>query len=174
MPIKVLCNSHDWLQFQIMWRRVHVLSPMQSLVMASVCAAFISTALTILLVSREQTAFRIIIWPEALDPYITFSVVLIGVISPLLGYYHLGRLGFLLTVASGFAITWLMAVCAVLCFAYVGYNLGHVWLSFGTYSGCIALTYSLLVWLHLWVSNSPTLHAAQQKLRLLSEGRSGC
>src|SRR2546423_13272087 len=111
----------EMLQFQTMWRRVHVLGPVQSLIVASLSAAFISTALTILLVSREQTGLRIIFWPDTLHPYITFSIVLIGVISPLLGYYHLGRLGFLLTVASGFAITWLMAVCAFLCFAYVGY-----------------------------------------------------
>jgi hypothetical protein len=150
-----------------MWRRVHILGPVQSLIVASLSAAFISTALTILLVPPRQTAFRIIFWPDTLDPYITFSTVLIGVISPLLGYYHLGRLGFLLTVASGFAITWLMTVCAILCFAYVGHYFGNVWLSFAAYITCVALTSVLIVWLHVRAAKSPSLHEAQRKLRLL-------
>lgn len=55
------------------------------------------------------------------------------VLPALLGYYHLGRLGFVLNVAVGFALAWMMAVCGILCFAYPGHHFGSVWLSTGAY-----------------------------------------
>jgi len=60
-----------------------------------------------------------------------------------------------------------MAVCAILCFAYVGHYFGNVWLSFAAYIACVALAYVLIVWLHVRAAKPPSLHEAQRKLRLL-------
>jgi hypothetical protein len=104
-----------------MWRRLHLFSPVQSLVVASVSAATIALPLAAQLVSRNERALlRSLFWPDALDPYMTFSFVFIGVVPALLGYYHLGRLGFLLNVAAGFALAWIMAVCGDALFRVCG------------------------------------------------------
>jgi hypothetical protein len=150
-----------------MWRKVHILSPVQSLIVASISAAVISAPLTMKLVVPQQTGFHIPLWPDAFDPYVNFSAVLMGVISPLLGYYHLGRLGFLVSLASGFAVTWSMAVCAILCFYYLGRYWESAWLSFGTYVACVALVYLVVAWLHLRAARSSTFREAQRKLGLV-------
>jgi hypothetical protein len=117
-------------------------------------------------VSHDQTTL-LRFWPDTLDLYITFSVFFIGVVPALLGYYHLGRLGFLLNVAGGFALAWTMAACWILCFGYVGYLFGSAWLSVGAYAGCFALVYLVIVRLHLRAAKSPSMRDAQRKLRLL-------
>ena len=151
-----------------MWRRVHVLSPVQSLVLASASAASIALPLALHLVSRdESTLVRIPFWPDTLNLYITFSLVFLGVVPVLLGYYHLGRLGFLLNVVTGFALAWLMAVCAILSFVWVGHYFGSVWLSAIVYAVCAALVYMLIARLHLLAAKSPSVRDAQRKLRLL-------
>jgi hypothetical protein len=157
----------DWLQFQTMWRKVHVLSAVQSLIVASISAGFVSIAFTIELIFREQNGFHIVVWPDALSPCINFSIVLIAVISPLLGYYHLGRLGFLLNMAAGLATAWLMAACAIICFILGDHYFGNVWFSFAVYLTCVALAYMIIVWFHLRAAKSSSLRETQQKLRLL-------
>jgi len=132
----------------------------QILFVASISAALISGALTIEF--GNQTAVPILFWPDSMNFCITFSIVSVGMISPLLGYYHLGRLGFLLTVVAGLATSWLMAVCAVVSFVY----LETVLLSFATYAACLALAYMILVWLHLRAARSSSIREAQRKLRL--------
>jgi hypothetical protein len=140
----------------------------QSLVLASVSAALISLPLAAESVSRDQTALvRVLFWPDTLNPYLTFSLVFIGVVPALLGYYHLGRLGFLLNVAAGFALAWIMAVCGILCFAYVGHLFGSVWLSTVAYASCVVLVYLLIARLHLRAATSPSVRDAQRSLRLL-------
>jgi membrane protein implicated in regulation of membrane protease activity len=96
-----------------------------------------------------------------------FSIVLIGVLPLLLGYYHLGRLGFLLSVAAGFAIVWSMAVCGILSFVWVGHYFGGVWLSTVLYAACVVMVYLLIARLHLRAARSTSLHDAQRKLRLI-------
>ena len=151
-----------------MWRRLRVLSPVQSLVVASVSAAIIALPITVQLVSRDEAArFRIPFWPDTLNPYITFSIVLIGVLPALLGYYHLGRLGFLLSVAAGFAIVWSMAVCGILSFVWIGHYFGGVWLSTVLYAACVVVVYLLIARLHFRSATSASLHDAQRKLRLV-------
>jgi hypothetical protein len=154
-----------------MWRRLHVLSPVQILVVASVSAAAIALPLALELVSHNETALlRSLFWPEMLDPYMTFSFVFIGAVPALLGYYHLGRLGFLLNVLGGFALAWIMAVCGMLSFAFVGHLSGSALLSAVTYAACVALVYILIAWLHLRVASSPAVRDAQRKRRLLPTG----
>jgi hypothetical protein len=98
------------------WRRLHVLNPVQGLVLASVSAAIIALPLALQSVPRNDTALlRNFFWPDILNPYITFSFVFLGIVPALLGYYNLGRLGFLLSVSLGFAFAWIMAVCGLLC-----------------------------------------------------------
>jgi hypothetical protein len=112
-----------------MWRKLHILTPTHSFVVASVSAASIALSFALQSVSHDETAlFRNLLWPDTLNPCITFSNVFIGVVPALLGYYHIGRLGFVLSVAAGFALAWIMAVCAALCFLYVGHYFGSVWL----------------------------------------------
>ena len=141
-----------------MWHRLHSLSPVQSLVLASVSAASIALPLAVQSVSGDQTALlRNLFWPDTLDPYVTFSLVFIGVVPALLGYYHMGRVGFVLNFAAGFALAWMMAVCGILCFAYLGHHFGSVWLSTVAYAACVVLVYLLIARLHLRAATSPSL-----------------
>jgi hypothetical protein len=150
------------------WRKLHMLSPVQSLVLASISAALIALPLAVQQVSRNQTALlQNLFWPDTLNPYVTFSLFFIGVVPPLLGYYHLGRLGFLLNVAAGIALTWIMAVCGILCFVYVGHHFESVWLSALTFAACVVLVYLLIARLHLKAATSPSVRDAQRRLHLL-------
>jgi hypothetical protein len=153
------------------WRRLHILSPVQSLVLASVSAASIALPPAVQSVSRDQTALlRNLFWPDTLNPYVTFSLVFIGVVPALLGYYHLGRLGFVLNVAAGFALAWMMAVCGILCFAYLGHHFGSVLLCTVAYAACIVIVYLLIARLHLRAATSPSVRDAQRRLHLLPTG----
>jgi hypothetical protein len=141
---------------------------MQSLVLASISAAFITLPLAVQSVSRDQTALlHGLFWPDTLNPYLTFSIIFIGVVPALLGYYHLGRLGFLLNAAVGFALAWAMAVCGIMSFAYVGHLFGSVWLSTLAYATCVVLVYLIIARLHLRAASSPSVREAQRKLHLL-------
>jgi len=123
------------------------------------------------LVSRDEAArFRIPLWPDMLNPYITFTIVLLGVLPVLLGCYHLGRLGFFLSVAAGFVLTWSMAVCGIVSFVWVGHYFGRLWLSAVFYAACVVVFYVLIARLHLRATTSPSLHDAQRKLRLIPSG----
>ena len=158
-----------------MWRRLHVLSPVQSLVLASISTALITLPLAVQSVSRDQTALlRDLFWPDSFNPYITFSIVFIGVVPALLGYYHLGRLGLLLNVVAGFALAWVMAVCAMMSFANVGHLLGRVWPSTLAYAACVVLVYLIIARLHLRAASSPSVRDVQRKLRLLPMERFSC
>jgi dipeptide/tripeptide permease len=150
-----------------MWRRLHVLGPVQSLVLASVSAASIALPLAAQSVSRDQTALvPNLFWPDTINPYVTFSLIFIGVMPALIGYYHLGRLGFALNVAAGFALAWIMAVCGILCFV-VGHHFGSVWVSTVAYAACMVLAYLLIARLHLGAAESSSVRDAQRTLHLL-------
>jgi hypothetical protein len=149
-----------------MWRKLHVLSPVQSLVLASASAAIIAVTL-----ARHETALlHDLFWPDSLNPYMMFSLVFLGLVPVLLGYYHLGRLGFLLSVAVGFALAWVMAVCGIICFVGVGHYFGSIRLSTAAYATCVLLVYMLIARLHLKATKSQSVHDAQRKLRLVPAG----
>ena len=155
-----------------MWRILHALSPVQSLALASFSAASLALPLAVQSISRDQTAhLRNLFWPDTLDvdAYVSFSLFFIGVLPALLGYYHLGRLGFLLNVAAGFALAWIMAVCWILCCVYLGHHFG-LWSSAVAYAACVILVYLLIAWLHLRAATSPSVRDAQRKLHLLPAG----
>lgn len=153
------------------WRRLNILSPVQAFVLASVSAALIALAMAMASVSRDQTSIvRISFRPDALNAYITFSPIFIGVVLALLGYYHQGRLGFVLNVAAGFVLAWIIAVCGILCFISIGPHFGGVWLSTVAYALCVVLVYLLIARLHLRAARSPWMRDAQRRLHLLPSG----
>jgi hypothetical protein len=97
---------------------------------------------------------------QTLDPHgscLDLEKNRVRVLPALLGYYHLGRLGFVLNVAAGFALAWMMAVCGILCFAYLGHHLGSVWLSTVAYAACVVFVYLLIARLHLRAATSPSV-----------------
>ena len=154
-----------------MWRKLHVLSAVQIFLLNSVSAAIIALPLALQDASRHQaTLLHDLFWPDALDPYILFSLVFMGLVPVLLGYYHLGRLGFLLSVALGFALAWVMAVFGAMCFVGVGHYFGSVKLSTIAYVISVLLVYMLIARLHLKAAVSKWVRDAQRKLRLVSVG----
>jgi len=134
----------------------------QSFALGSVCAAVIALPLAIRLVSLDDTSLlRDLFWPHQLDPYIVFPAFFIGVLPVLLGYFHLGRLGVILNLGLGFALVWLIAACAALCFVCL-----LVWLGM-SYAVCVLLVYLLMLWLHMKAVTSPSVRDAQRKMRLV-------
>jgi len=132
-----------------------------------VSAAIIAVPLALQAASRHETALlHDLFWPDKLDPYMMFSLVFLGIVPVLLGYYHLGRLGFLLNVAVGFALAWVMAVCGIICFVRIGHYFGSVGVSTAVYATCVLLVYMLIARLHLKAARSESVHDAQRKLRL--------
>ena len=153
-----------------MWRRIQVLGPLQSFALGSACAAVIALPLAVRSISHDDTALlRDLFWPHQLDPYIVFSLFFIGVLPVLLGYFHLGRLGVILSLGLGFALAWLMAVCAMLCFVRL-----PVWLGMLSYAVCVLLVYLLMFGLHMKAVTSPSVRDAQRKMRLVRANRPDC
>lgn len=154
-----------------MWRKLHILSPLQTLLLASVSAAIVAMPLAVQAASRQEVALlHNFFWPDALDPYILFSLVFMGLVPVLLGYYHLGRLGFLLSVALGLALAWVMAVLGIICFAGMAHYLRSVRLSTIAYATSVTLVYMLVARLHLKAARSQSVRDAQRKLRLVPAG----
>jgi membrane protein implicated in regulation of membrane protease activity len=56
----------------------------------------------------------------------------------------MGRLGFLLNLAAGFALVWIMAVVGIGCFVGVGHYFGSVWVSAVAYAACVVIVYMLI------------------------------
>jgi len=145
------------------WRRIRVLGPLQSFALGSVCAAVIALPLASRLIFLDNTSLlRDLFWPHQLDPYVVFPAFFIGVLPVLLGYFHLGRLGVILSLGLGLALVWLMAVCAALCFVRL-----PVWLGMLSYTVCVLLVYLLMFWLHMKAVTSPSVRDAQRKMRLV-------
>ena len=154
-----------------MWRRLHVLSPLQTLLVASVSAAIIAVPLALQAASRhEAILLHDLFWPDSLDPYILFSLIFMGLVPVLLGYYHLGRLGFLLSVALGFALAWVMAVFGIICFVGIGHYLRSVKFSSVAFVASVLLAYMLIARLHLKAAGSRSIRDAQRKLHLIPAG----
>jgi hypothetical protein len=108
-----------------------------------VSAAIIAVPLALQATTRQEaTLLHDLFWPDSLDPYILFSLVFMGLVPVLLGYYHLGRLGFILSVALGFALAWVMAVLGIICFVGVGHYLRSVKLSIVAYVASVLLAYA--------------------------------
>ncbi len=154
-----------------MWQKFHILSRAQVLFLASVCAALIAVAIALASIPADGISWNRFLGPSRqFDPFINFGLAFVSVLPVFLGYYHLGRLGFLLSVAAGFALAWIMAVCEILCFVFVGHLFGSARLSAFAYAGCDIFVYLLIAWLHLKAAMSPSVRDAQRKLHLLPTG----
>jgi len=136
--------------------------------LASVSAALIASPLVLQSAPHSGTPFmRDLFWPDILTPYLVFSAAFIGVVPVLLGYYHLGRLGFLVSLAVGLALGWSMPLCALLCFALTERCSGSRWLGAIPYLLCFLLLYLLIAKLHFRAVTSTSLREAQTKLHLM-------
>ena len=151
-----------------MWQKFHILDRAQVFVLASVCAVVIALAIALASIPADGISWnRFLGPPRPFDPFINFGLAFVSVLPVFLGYYPLGRLGFLLSVAVGFALAWIMAVCEIWCFVFVGPLFGSVRLSAAAYAGCGVLVYLLIAWLHLKAAVSPSVRDAQRRLHLL-------
>jgi hypothetical protein len=144
---------------------------MQSFVLASLSAAIIALPVTLESISHNRTALlHDLLWPDTLDPYVVFSLMFIGIVPPLLGYYHLGRLGFLSNVAAGFVLAWLLAVLGIVCFKGADHYFGSLVSGAVCYFMCFLLVHLVIGRIHLRVASSSSIRNAQLKLRLLRSG----
>ena len=136
--------------------------------MGSLASAILALPFAVRSVSYNDTAWlRNLFWPHQLHPYITFSLVFFCVLSALLGYFHLGRLGLLLNAAAGLIVMWLMAVFGTLCFVWVGHYSGSFIASAFAYAVGAVLLYVCMGWLHFRAATAPFIREAQRRLRLL-------
>ena len=146
------------------WRKFHTLSRVQVFVVSCVCAAVIAVPFAIASISHDETAlFRDLFWPHQFKPLINYGAIFMSVLPLFLGYYQLGRIGALLSLAVSAVAFCVTALCAFCFFA------GHAPL-FGTIayvSACVLL--SMLVFAaHMKASNSRAIQDAQRLLRLIS------
>jgi hypothetical protein len=140
----------------------------QSFAVGSLASAILALPFAVGSISHDDTTWlRDLFWPHELHPYITFSLVFLGVLPALLGYFHLGRLGLLLNTLVGLIAMGLMAVFGILCFVRVGQYFDSMMASAFAYLIGLVLLYLFMGWLHFRVASSPFVHEAQRKLRLL-------
>lgn len=133
----------------------------------SLAAAIVAVPIAIQSNSHDDTALlRDFPWPHEFEPYVVFSVVFLGLLIFLLGYFHLGRLGALLGLGSGLLIAWLVSVFAVLSFLALS-SFRAVWLSTGIYGICVLAVWLLLFWVHMKATASRSVRQAQRKMRLV-------
>jgi len=99
--------------FRHVWRKFHILSRVQVFVVSCVCAAVIAVPFAIASISHDETAlFRDLFWPHQFNPLINYGAIFMSVLPLLLGYYQLGRLGALLSLAVSVVAFCVMALCA--------------------------------------------------------------
>ncbi len=171
LPPTTVTGLDRFATISFVWRRLHVLNPVQCLVLASISAATIALPLALQPVPRTAL-LRNLFWPDVLNPYLTFSFVFIGILPALLGYYNLGRLGLLLSVVPGFAFAWVVTVSGLLCMIYAEHRFGSVWLGTVAFGICVLLAYVVITRLHLGAAKSRSVNDAQRKLRLIPTSQS--
>jgi hypothetical protein len=109
-----------------MWQRFHILSRTQVLIVASVSAAVIASAVALASIPADGVSWYRFLGPSRqYDPFINFGSAFVSVLPVLLGYYHLARLGALLGVAVSAVTCFTTQVCAGLVFGFqvVGHSL---------------------------------------------------
>ena len=152
----------DWYNL-LVWRKFHLLTPMQVFIVASLCAAVLAVPCAIASISHDDLAvFRDLLWPHHLNPFITFGMGFIAFTPLLLGYYHFGRIGAVLSTVIAAATWYAAGWWAILAFLPRRTNFGL--LMFGL--GCL-LAYVFLFWMHHKAGHAPSTEQAQRALRLL-------
>jgi hypothetical protein len=146
------------------WQKFHVLNRLQVFVVSSVCAAVIAVPFAIASISHDETAiFRDLFWPHQFNPLINFGSIFASVLPVLLGYYHLGRVGALLSLAVSATTCFVTVLCAFRFFAGGAVLLGAI-----AYVGACVLLSMLVFALHMKASNSRAIRDAQRSPRLVS------
>jgi len=141
------------------WRKIHILRPVPSFIVASASAAILSLPFAINSVSRNDTAmFRDLLWPHQFNPFLTFAVVFLALLPVLLAYYHLGRVGLMLGTLAAMGTGFLMSLSSLLIM------LG--WLGVLAYTVIGLLVYFLLLLAHMKISKSQSIRDAQRVLHL--------
>lgn len=145
-----------------MWRKFHQLTPVQVFVVACFSAAVLAVPYALANISNDDTAiFRDFLWPHELNPIIGFGAALVGIIPIFLAYYHLGRVGALVSTAIC-AISWYMAIlCAIIVFRLHDETFGIV-----SYAAVCLLYCGLLFLSHLRAAKARWITRAQLSLGL--------
>ena len=149
------------------WRKFHLLGRVQVFVLSSLSAAIVAVPFAITSISHDETAFmRDLFWPHQFTPAIAFNSVFLSIIPVLLAYYHLGRLGAMLSLAVSVMAFYAGPLCAILVFRPHAESVGAV-----GYLGASLLLYVLLFVVHLRAATSSMIQSAQRALHLLDYGR---
>ncbi|HEY6938906.1 MAG TPA: hypothetical protein VI424_17225 [Terriglobales bacterium] len=134
---------------------------MPSFVVASACAAIFALPFAVNSTSSDETAmFRDLFWPHQLNPFLTFAVVFLALLPVLLAYYHLGRVGLMVSIGVSAGTGFVMMLSAVLVML-----LG--WLGVLAYAGIGLLIYLLVFLAHMKAAKSRSIRDAQRVLHLL-------
>ena len=87
--------------------------------MSSVCAVVIAVPLALASIPSDGAPmYDFLAPPHQFDPVITLGSVFVSVLPVFLGYYHLGRLGALLSLAISAVTCFAVRLCAFLVFAF--------------------------------------------------------
>jgi hypothetical protein len=149
------------------WQRFHILSRAQVFVVAVVCATVIALAVALSSIPTDGISWGRFLGPSRqFDPFINFGSAFLSVLSFLIGYYHLARLGALVGLLVSAAMFWTTQVCAFFVFAFqlVGRS---VVLQEATYTAVWLLLSMTILWVHIKASNSRAIRDAQRLLHLI-------
>jgi len=153
------------------WQQFRILNRAQVFVLATVCAAVIALGVALASIPADGTSWNRFLGPSRqLDPFINFGLAFVSVLPVSLGYYHLARLGALLSIAVSAVMCFTTQVCAG--FIFVFQLAGNsVVLQKVTYAGVWLLLSMLVLWVHMKLSNSPAVREAQRALRLIHDSQ---
>jgi cation transport ATPase len=147
------------------WRKIHILRPVPSFVVASASSAILALPFAVNSVSRNETAmFRDLFWPHQFNPFLTFAVVFLALLPVLLAYYHLGRAGLMVSTLAAMGTGFVMTISTVLIM------LG--WLGVLAYTAIGLLVYLLLFVAHMKAAKSRSIRDAQRVLHLVPSRQS--
>jgi hypothetical protein len=145
------------------WRKFHLLTPSHLFMVASLSASVLAAPVALLYASHHATnIMRDLLWPHQLDPYIGFAATFLAIIPIFLGYYHLGRVGAVLSLLFS-CVIWYAAILAAFCV----FLPRRVEFGVGAYGMFCLLLYSLLFWCDLKMADARAVKEAQRKLQLL-------
>lgn len=148
-----------------MWKRLHILSTGQVFLVSSLAAGVLALPTAVISASEwRPSILQDFFWPHSFTPYLTWSSGLLAVLTVFLLYYHLGRLGLLVSI--GIAPVCWYGCGLVALFAFLPHDL---WFGIAGYAGVWLLLYFLILKIHCKVARSLWIQESQRKLRLLSE-----
>lgn len=144
------------------WRAIHLLRPVPSFIVASASSAIFALPFALISAAHDETVtFRDLFWPHQFNPFLTFVLVFLMLLPVLLAYYHLGRVGVMVSIAGSLATGVVMALSALLLTSR------PVWLGAFAYVGIGLVVYLFLLFAHMKAAKSRSIADAQRILRLV-------